>query len=540
MKRIWAFFITTVMMMAMVALPVRAVTPVNLITNGNFEAGDSGFTSGYTPVTAIYQNSLQPPLVYAIGTNPNSYHSAWATFGDHTSGTGKMMIVNGTTVTPPAVVWGQDVTGLPQNTESATQEFPLYAGQNELVGDILVKSNGTQICVKFILSSGAIDDGWYITETHFAIADDEATIPNSNGNPTPGKFPAGEKSIHVSEAGWYCLNIGAGWTAPYAVATHAVVERVLTDGYHVSSCAISGAGTDSVTYLSEDSLNPGYPVGYSTEGTGTYPDGIPSVLAWVHSAWLPYGIDGAQWISSAEYAEAPDYNTWRLFRRNLIIPLDAVNITAHLTMNADNAEVAFVNDIRIGDGDPAIVYGPSIQSVTPPTGEGRHGYDSVEDFPVPNLGTGTNRLWIMTRNYAWAGGSMANPTALIYKLCYEYDVLPVMQKETAWGGTSDFSGKNWANYISYTPTAPESFTYTLKFFAKSSYVDPAPGQLEVQINGVVIPPQLNLGSVTNGWSEYTAVWTAGTATHADIKIRDLRIAYTGNDFCIDDISFVKN
>jgi hypothetical protein len=146
----WLGILMTIVMIVALAAPAYAV-PVNLITNGDFEAGNTGFTSGYSPVTDIYQNSLEPPLVYAIGTSPNLYHSAWLNFGDHTSGTGKMMIVNGTTTEPPAVVWGQDVTGLTPN-EPVLPSFPLYAGQKIRVGDVLVKSDATNICVKFVLS----------------------------------------------------------------------------------------------------------------------------------------------------------------------------------------------------------------------------------------------------------------------------------------------------------------------------------------------------------------------------------------------------
>lgn len=212
-------------------------------------------------------------------------------------------------------------------------------------------------------------------------------------------------------------------------------------------------------------------------------------------------------------------------------------------MNADNAEVAYVNGVFVGDGSPAIVYGSSTKDVSPAIGGGRHGYDSVEGPLNVSLIAGTNNLWIMTRNYAWSGGSEANPTALIYKLSYQYDMPPtVIQTETAWGGMNNFSiKKNWARYIDYTPD-PESSTYTLTFYAKSSYADPMPAQLEVRINGQVLDPAvLCLGPAAEDWTQYRAVWSdKAVENHANIEIRDIRIAYDGNDFCIDDISFVKN
>jgi hypothetical protein len=454
-----------------------------------------------------------------------------------------MMIVNGTTTEPPAVVWGQDVTGLTLN-EPVPPSFPLYAGQKILVGDVLVKSDSTNICVKFVLSPEKIAEGWVITETHVAIADGATGIPQTNGNPIPGKFSSKETlNPGMTETGWYCLPIGEGWGSPYAVAAHAVVKKIKA-GDTVTGYLVSGAGSDNVLLLAEDTEKPGYPAGYKADYQTAYPAGIPSVLAWAHSAWAPYGIPGADWISSAYNSETPDFNTWRLFTRTFALPAAATNISGTLTMNADNAEIAYLNGVFVGDGSPAIVYGPSTKDLTPELGDGRHGYDSIEG-PIgisSQLVAGTNKLWIMARNYAWSGGPEANPTALTYKLCYQYDKPPVvLQTETAWGGTSDFPGKNWARYIDYTPATPVSPTYTFTFYAKSSYEDPEPGILEVKINGdLLIPSILELGTAADGWSQYTATWSAGTATQANIEIRDTRIAYTGNDFCIDDISFVKN
>jgi hypothetical protein len=65
-----------------------------LVTNGNFEAGNIGFTSMYS----FGNNS--PPATYTVGNNPSTapgHYADWASFGDHTSGLGLMMIVNGGT-----------------------------------------------------------------------------------------------------------------------------------------------------------------------------------------------------------------------------------------------------------------------------------------------------------------------------------------------------------------------------------------------------------------------------------------------------------
>ena len=76
-------------------LTVQAVTPYNLITNGDFSLGDTVFNSDYIYGTGGSFGLLSLEAQYAIATNPSSTHINFASFGDHTTGTGNMMVVNG-------------------------------------------------------------------------------------------------------------------------------------------------------------------------------------------------------------------------------------------------------------------------------------------------------------------------------------------------------------------------------------------------------------------------------------------------------------
>lgn len=76
-------------------LTVQAVTPYNLILNGDFSLGDTVFSSSYVYGTGGPWGLLSTEGQYAIATNPNSTHINFASFGDHTTGTGNMMVVNG-------------------------------------------------------------------------------------------------------------------------------------------------------------------------------------------------------------------------------------------------------------------------------------------------------------------------------------------------------------------------------------------------------------------------------------------------------------
>ena len=76
-------------------LTVQAVTPTNLIPNGDFSQGNTIFNSSYIYGTGGTYGLLSLEGQFAIATNPNSTHVNFANFGDHTSGTGQMMVVNG-------------------------------------------------------------------------------------------------------------------------------------------------------------------------------------------------------------------------------------------------------------------------------------------------------------------------------------------------------------------------------------------------------------------------------------------------------------
>jgi hypothetical protein len=83
----------------------------NLIVNGDFESGNTGFTSGYvsTPVNLGAGE-------YSVRTNGQTWNGAFASFGDHTSGSGNMMVVNGAGIIG-TTVWGQSSIAVTPNTD---------------------------------------------------------------------------------------------------------------------------------------------------------------------------------------------------------------------------------------------------------------------------------------------------------------------------------------------------------------------------------------------------------------------------------------
>lgn len=84
----------------------------NLVVNGDFEQGNTGFTSQYTYCNTA--NCLQPEATYAVGPDASFFHTAFVGF-DHTTGSGNFMIVNGSSQ-PNTNVWCQTITVNPNTT----------------------------------------------------------------------------------------------------------------------------------------------------------------------------------------------------------------------------------------------------------------------------------------------------------------------------------------------------------------------------------------------------------------------------------------
>ena len=116
----------------------------NLIVNGDFESGNTGFTSEYRFTPGSLDSEVYDPTVgvYDLPTNPVDSHRAAASFGDHTSGSGRMMAVNGAN-TSDVVVWSQTVPVAP----NTIYEFSAWVTSwfHESPAQLQLLINGSQV-----------------------------------------------------------------------------------------------------------------------------------------------------------------------------------------------------------------------------------------------------------------------------------------------------------------------------------------------------------------------------------------------------------
>lgn len=108
-------------LLALAAL-LSTATPAlaaNLVVNGDFEAGNTGFTSTYTYVPP--GGSMIPEATYSVGTNAANYHPSWASITAYQGS--NYFIANGSSV-DNAPAWSQTITGL---TVGAVYRFSAFA-----------------------------------------------------------------------------------------------------------------------------------------------------------------------------------------------------------------------------------------------------------------------------------------------------------------------------------------------------------------------------------------------------------------------------
>ena len=91
---------------------VHYLDPTNLVLNGDFSQGNTGFASSYLVGTGGSWGLLSNEGTYAISTNANLTHVNFVNCTDHTTGTGNMMVINGAAAANQSV-WSQVVNVTP-------------------------------------------------------------------------------------------------------------------------------------------------------------------------------------------------------------------------------------------------------------------------------------------------------------------------------------------------------------------------------------------------------------------------------------------
>jgi hypothetical protein len=141
--------ILTSLAVAAAALGALPAAAANLVTNGDFEAGNTGFTSAYAYTPASNTDEGQ----YTVRSNPFPWNSAFVSRGDHTSGTGLMYVGNGAPNLGD-IVWQSSTIAISANT---TYFFEAFA-MNVCCSFVLPGNSDPNFTFRISLNGGATSD----------------------------------------------------------------------------------------------------------------------------------------------------------------------------------------------------------------------------------------------------------------------------------------------------------------------------------------------------------------------------------------------
>ena len=146
----------------------------NVVVNGDFEAGDTGFDSDY-----VFHIPTVNQAEYSITTSPSLVHGGFSSFGDHTSGSGNMMVVNGSSDTTDRVWYEDDLAVL----AGTTYYFSTWIASAHPASpaQLAFSINGTQIGATFMASATTgIWQQFYATWHSGAATTADVALVNQN------------------------------------------------------------------------------------------------------------------------------------------------------------------------------------------------------------------------------------------------------------------------------------------------------------------------------------------------------------------------
>ncbi len=134
---------------------------INLIQNGDFSAGNTGFTSALRYNSSSLIGSGQ----YCITSDPSSLHYLAPPYGDYTTGDGNMMMVNGSSGTANLVVYSTTIDIEPHQNYLFSMAVSRWAGGVEPI--LQVKLNDDVIIDDLIIVDDAGIGIWKIVAANW-------------------------------------------------------------------------------------------------------------------------------------------------------------------------------------------------------------------------------------------------------------------------------------------------------------------------------------------------------------------------------------
>jgi len=327
------------------------------------------------------------------------------------------------------------------HTAADPYEKPLIAGGGNVnsairVGDVRVWNDEDYLYVKYVITNA----DWCITDTHLAVAPTLDGIPQTKkGNPIPGQFDYSSAHECLSE---YTYQIDLTWNpdTKLRIATHAVVQTITGYSFDIFGfeAGLSGTVTMSVQYPYEG--GPAYFPATTISGdpiTGAY-----------------YG-----WCVDTDHVISQNINyTANVYSSYETLPAGLVEFPQNLDLVNWIINQGYVGQPSACDGN--YTYGDVQRAIweliddTPATsGLGSWDQCRVDEIRAAAQTNGEGYIPACRDNIAVLLAPVDGSQVIIAQVILaelNLGCVPIYSSETAWGGTCDFPGKNWATFLKYT------------------------------------------------------------------------------------------
>lgn len=504
---------------------INVISAQNLLTNGNFEVGGSGF--GFNINSGFY-NAVSPPFSgittagnYAIANNPQSVNNSFISGGDHSTAGENMLIVDGTSTGGNQRFWraGNNGEGICNLTVGATYFFSYWIKsvsiQNRANIDYqfnnatnvtlitgfslapLPSSGWQQVAYTFTPTNSCVNFELWDTTTSdfgndFAVDDFELVGPPL---PLTLTYSVVNPSCPGANDG-YIIAYASGANFPYVYFIDAPVQIIASSGIFTGL----SAGTYSIRVLEaadgETTIN-NIVLADPPDLVVNSPTNI--CLGGNTNLNVSGSTTGYNWTASPTDNSLVDPSS----------PNPNVSPTQTTTYTVTSANSSSTNLVFNGDFSA-----------------GNIGFQTDYVYYSPNNPTGIQRAYgIVTNANTWQSG---------FSNCTDHTSGNGNMMVVDGSIVNGSNNKVWCQTIPVTPNQNYTFSYWVQTLAA-----PTRANLDVIVNGLVIGNALAPPVIPScGWEQRTYVWNSGANKIAQICIYDRETALLGNDFAIDDLSFI--
>lgn len=506
----------------------------NIITNGDFEQGNTEFTSAYTYKTPPNTTEGQ----YWVGTSAQQWNGGMAPCGDHTSGIGSMMLVNGAT-TANASIWCQTVPVTPNTDYAFSTWVASVSSQNPALLQFSI--NGTLLQQPFQASATNCDwQQFYALWNSGSNTSANICIVNQNNVASGNDFVMDDISFSplCKEVKTVTVTVNApttkdttintcgsyAWNGTVYNSTGDYIDTLTTqsgcDSIVTLHLTIGNLAANDTTIASCQSFDWN---GNTYNSTGDYNDtlisstGCDSIVT-LHLTITPFNTqasnDTAICSGSSVQLNATGglYYNWQ--------PATALSDTAIANPVATPTQTTTYTVTILQSSAQNLITNGDFEG-------GNTGFTSGYLYSQPNPldGPGHYTVAPSITNGWFANCQDHSPNSTTNNM---------LLGDGANGDVGISAGTNvWCQNVTVEPNTYYEFSTYLSNLNGSG----ATSTLQFSINSTQIgtPQTTPLG--TCQWNQFYVLWNSGISTTANVCISEASGAQPGNDFALDDISF---